>query len=348
MQIKTVRLKPDQLDRALESPLAGSYLVAGAEPLLVQEARDKIIGAAQALGFAERDVHQVTGRFDWKSLDAASGTMSLFSSSRILDVRIPTGRPGREGSKKLRQLVEDLDSETLLLVSTGAWDKSIGKTSWVKCLDEAGTIIEIWPVKPHELPGWIRARMRKAGITADDEALALLSQLVEGNLLAAQQEIDKLELSGCLDTLSGADIRSIVADSSRFNAFRLNECMLQGDLAGSLRIAQGLKRGGTVIQLVAGALFNELSLLAAALGAQRAGQGEADFFRKMRIWPGRQGPIRQALGRLDSAQVDDAFRQLALIDRQGKGMAPGDPWQSLDQLLRRLCQRGLEATGAAV
>lgn len=330
-------LRPDQLPAALERSLAPVYLVGGAEPLLVQECRDAIIRAAQAQGFTERDVIEVGPRFDWSTLGEAGGMPSLFASRRIVDLRLPTGKPGLEGGKALVHYVERLDPDVLFLVSTGDWKGEIRKTKWAQTLAAAGTLVEIWPVKMNELPGWIRKRMADAGLRPEPEAVALLAEMVEGNLLAAQQEIDKLVLLGAGPKVTAAEVTAAVADSAHIDAFRLVECALLGQAAESLRAAAVLLRTGVAIQPVCGALHRELVLADSIRALLAAGQPEAAAFRRFGVWPARQGPLRAAVRRLSAAQFGDAFRALALIDRQGKGRAAGDDWQSLDRLLWFLC-----------
>ncbi len=334
-----MRIKPEQLPEQLSRSLAPVYLIVGSETLLVQESRDLVIKAAHAQGFDERDTFQVVGRYDWSEIaESSKGTMSLFSSRRIVDIRIPTSKPGRDGAKHLTDMVETPDPDTLIIVSGGDWTNAIKSTKWAKTLDTAGVLVEIWPIKAQELPGWINARLRRAGLNADADAVSLLAQLVEGNLLAAQQEIEKLIMVDC-QRLTVNVVKQAVADSSRFNGFRLNECMLMGDLADSLRVAAGLKRTGVVIQIVIASLHGELSVLSAARSATAAGEREDSFFKRMRIWPQRQAGYRRALGRLTADKIDGSFRLLALMDRQGKGMAAGDPWMSLDRFLLDFCGR---------
>jgi DNA polymerase-3 subunit delta len=167
--------------------------------------------------------------------------------------------------------------------------------------------------------------------------VALLAELVEGNLLAAQQEIDKLLLLGHGDRVTAEDVTRAVADSARFDSFRLVECALMGRLDECLRVAGGLQRTGTAIQAVTGAIYRELTLADSARSAINAGESESAVFGRLRIWPSRQGPIRQALRRLSGNQFGESFRALGLIDRQSKGRAPGDAWQTLDRLLWFLC-----------
>lgn len=330
-------VKPEQLPALLERSLAPVYLLAGAEPLLLQECRDLIIQAAQSQDFQERSVYEVRRGFDWNLLQEDSGALSLFSSRKIIDIRLPTGKPGSDGSKALVAMAEANDPDVLLLVSSGEWSGAMRKLKWTTVLARAGVLVEIWPIKPQQLPGWIKTRMVRAGLQPEPDAVSLLAELVEGNLLAAQQEIDKLVLLDQGSRVSADDITRAVANSSRFDAFRLVECALQGRLDECLRVAAGLQRTGVAIQLVTGALYRELATVDAIRLAFRAGEAESAVFSKFRIWPARQAPIRRALGRLSGFDFGESFRALTLIDRQSKGRAAGDTWQTLDRLLWYLC-----------
>jgi DNA polymerase-3 subunit delta len=256
----------------------------------------------------------------------------------VLDIRLPTGKPGNDGSAALVALAEAADPDVLLLVSAGEWSGAMRKLKWVTALTAAGALVEIWPVKPAQLPDWIRQRMRRAGLQAEPAAVALLASLVEGNLLAAQQEIDKLVLLARDIRVTAEDVERAVANSARFDAFRLVECLLQGQLDEGLRVAAGLQRTGVAIQAVTGAIYRELSLADSARSAISAGEGEAAVFGRLRVFPNRQAPMRQALRRLSARHFGDAFRALGLIDRQSKGRAQGDSWQTLDRLLWSLCE----------
>jgi DNA polymerase-3 subunit delta len=330
-------IKPEQLPGLLQRSLAPVYLIAGTEQLLVQESRDEVIKAAQAQGFAERSVHQVTLGFSWDELAQESSAPSLFATRKILDLRLPTGKPGNEGSRALIEMAQAADSDVLLLVSCGDWGTAMRKLKWVKELAKVGVLVEIWPVKPQQLPGWIRQRMKRAGLDPEPAAVALLAELVEGNLLAAQQEIDKLLLLDRSARVTVDDVARSVANSSRFDSFRLVECALQGALDECLRVAAGLQRTGVAIQAVTGAMYRELSVAEQARSAVRSGESEAAVFGRLRVWPARQAPMRRALGRLSEFQFAEVFRALGLIDRQSKGRAPGDAWQTLDRLLWFIC-----------
>lgn len=331
-------IKHAQLTASLERGLAPVYLVGGAEPLLVQESRDEIIAAARAAGFEMRDLLQVGAGFDWQELAGAASAPSLFASRRVLDLRLPSGKPGREGARVLSDWCAAPDPDTLLLVSCDDWDASARKAKWAAAFDQAGVRVDIWPIAPRELPRWIDRRMRVAGLDPAREAVLLLADRVEGNLLAAQQEIDKLALQKGGGAVSEADVLQVVADSSRFDAFALCERVLAGDLAGSLRIASGLRRTGVPIQLVTGALVRELRTLEAFRDAVSGGEPEMSVFRRLRVWQSRQGALRQAARRVGAGRLAQAFARLARLDRQGKGREAGDPWQELDHLVTGLCR----------
>jgi len=278
----------------------------------------------------------VDKKFDWSSLEQA-GAPSLFASRKIIDLRLPTGKPGRDGAKVLGDWLSAPDADRLLVVSCEAWDKSSRDSKWAQAFDRTGVRVDIWPVSPAELPGWIIRRMKELGLEPEQEAVMVLADRLEGNLLAAQQEIEKLLLLKGRGKVSENDVLQAVADSSRFDAFLLVERLLEGNLPDGLRVASGLRRTGVPVQLVTGALYRDLKVLEAFKMAARSGESELNTFRKLNIWRSRQKPMRSAAHRIDSARLLNAFSQLSRIDLQSKGRAAGDPWQSLDHLVCALC-----------
>jgi DNA polymerase-3 subunit delta len=331
-------LKPEQLTAALQRGLSPVYLIAGPEPLLLQECRDLVWQSARAQGYLEREVVHAGARYDWSGLRDAGGEASLFSSKKVLDLRLPSGKPGQEGARELSKWAAEPDPDLLLLMTCDQWDKNSRKAKWASAMEKAGTRVEIWPVTPAELPAWIKRRMQAAGLQPEPGAVMLLAQRLEGNLLAAQQEIDKLVIVKGQGPVTEEEVLQAVVDSSRFDAFLLVARIFEGDLADGLRVASGLHRTGVALQMVIGALVMELRTLEAFKLALSAGQNEASLFRSLNIWPSRQTAIQRAARRLDVGRVQSAFRQLALMDRQGKGRAAGNPWHLLDQLVRDLCQ----------
>ena len=328
-------LKIEQLATSLQRGLAPIYLVGGEEPLLLQECCDQIREAARAQGFVERELLQVESGFDWSELQQVAAP-SLFASQKIIDLRLRTGKPGRDGAKVLGEWADDPDPNIILLVSCEKWDAGSRKSKWASKLEKAGQRLDIWPIKAQELPGWLEQRMRQHGMQPEPDVLRILADRLEGNLLAARQEIDRLALIKGAGVVTVDDVMKVVADSSRFDAFTLAEHMLSGNLRDGLRVAAGLKRMDTPIPLLLGALLKELKTTEAFRLAMRAGEQETLVFRRLNIWYNRQNIVRAAARRLHTRKLYEAFKLLALMDRQSKGRAAGDAWQSLDSLLVQL------------
>jgi len=333
-----VPIRIQQLPDHLQGGLAPLYLIAGQEPLLVEESRDLVFAAAKADGFLERELLQVSKDFDWQSLADAGMAPSLFASRKIIDLRMPKGKPGRDGSKALTEWAASPDPDTLLVISCEEqWDKSSRNSKWAGVLDKAGVRLDIWPVKPADMPGWISGRLQAVGLKPEREAVMMLAERLEGNLLAARQEIEKLLLMKGPGKLTADDVHKAVADSAQFDSFQLSDCMLAGRAAEGLRMASGLRRAGIAIQLITGALYREFTLLEAFRAGRAAGQSEQHMFRRLNIWQAKQGSMRAAASRLSRKRLNDVFQALSMIDRQSKGMASGDEWHSLDRLVCAVC-----------
>ena len=330
-----MQVKAEQLGASLQRGLAPVYLIAGEEPLLLEECCDQVREAAKAQGYVERELLQVESGFDWSELQQAAAP-SLFASQKIIDLRLRTGKPGRQGAKVLTEWADAPDPNMLLLVSCEQWDASSRKSKWAAKLEKAGQRVDIWPIKAAELPRWLEQRMQQHGMQPEPEVLSILADRLEGNLLAARQEIDRLALLKGAGPVTADDVMRVVADSSRFDAFALAEHMLSGNLHEGLRVAAGLKRMDTPLPMLLGALLRELKVTEAFRLAMRAGEQETVVFRKLNVWYNRQNIVRAAARRLNTRKLFDAFKLLALIDRQSKGRAAGDPWQSLDTLLLNL------------
>jgi len=311
------------------------YLVGGEEPLVLQECCDMIREAAKAKGFVERELLQMDGNSDWSVLQQA-GAPSLFASQKIIDLRLKTGKPGVAGAKALKAWVESPDPSMILLISCEKWDASSRKSKWASAIAKAGRQIDIYPINARELPRWLEQRMLAQGLQPDAEVVALLADRLEGNLLAAKQEIDRLALLKGGGPVSIDDVMTAVADDSRFDAFALAEHVLSGNLKEGLRVAAGLQRLDCPLPLLVGALLRELKIVEAFRLAMRGGEQESMVFRRLNVWPNRQNAVRSAARRLDTRRLYQAFKQLALIDRQSKGRAGGNPWLVLDDMLMEL------------
>lgn len=335
------------VDRLLQhlsaEPLRPAYLLAGSEPLLVLEAADAVRAAARAQGIGEREVHDMEGRdADWGSLDASIHAPSLFASQRLIEVRLPTGRPGAEGAKLLAGFCASPPLDVVLLVVAGEWSKAhAGK--WSEAVARAGHVAVAWPVKPHELAGWIGQRLRSRGVKATPDAMARLAQRVEGNLLAAAQEIDKLALllQGQGEVLDAARMDALVADSARYDVFRLVDAALNGQAAQVARIVAGLKAEGEAIPALMGMVVKELNTVVALARARNF----AAECKALRIWDSKQAVYKRALARHSPERWQRLLVEAGGVDRVSKGrVRPGkessDAWQQLERLLLAVADKG--------
>ena len=323
-----------QLHKQLGSgELKPVYLLAGEEHLLLLEAADALRARARELGYVEREVLDAEGSFDWNELSMAAASMSLFASRRVLDLRLPSGRPGKEGAAAIIEYCERPPPDTILLITCTQWSKS-HETTWVATVERVGSFAPVWPLKPNELPEWIRERMVARGLKPDRDAIAALCERVEGNLLAAAQEIEKLVLLHGAQPLDAQTLEDLVADSARFDVFRLTDAALTGDGARALRVLAGLRAEGEQVPGLMGWVLNQLQIMVRLAAAANL----AAAMRSERIWPAREGMYRKALARADSRHWEACLAEAALIDRLSKGRGSGDPWLQLERLIAAMAQ----------
>jgi DNA polymerase-3 subunit delta len=325
-----MQLKPEQIDNHLRKQLAPVYFISGDEPLRVLEAADAVRAAARKNGYDEREIMTVQPGFDWGNLMSEAGNLSLFSQRRVIDLRIPTGKPGADGSKALRAYVENLPEDTLLLITAGKLETAARKGKWVQALDKAGVVVFVWPLNGQEFNAWVMQRMQQRGLIPAADAVALLAERVEGNLLACVQEIEKLYLLQGEGEVSAADIIALVADNARYDVFNLLDSALSGEAARSIRILQGLQAEGMAPQIVIWALSRELRQLTGMADTLATGQPVQSVLSRYRVWPPERKPVlAAALRRLPSARCKSMLQQCAHADRISKGQAAGNTWDEL-------------------
>ena len=306
------------------------YLLVG-EELLVLEAADALRARARELGYAEREVLDVESGFDWNELDRTAAGMSLFASRRLIDLRLPTGKPGREGGKALADYARNPPPDCVLLVTCMAWSKK-HEGAWSKALDQAGAQVVFWPPRASELPRWIGSRLAGHGIQAEPAALALLAERVEGNLLAAAQEVEKLALLHDGGRLDAASMESLVADSARFDIFGLSDAAFGGDPARAVRVLRGLHAEGEELIPMMGWLVSQLQVAQRlSVAADFAAQARAE-----RLWSSREQLFRKALRRAPHGHWEQCLVHAARIDRISKGRGHGDPWREAERLVARI------------
>ncbi len=327
-----MRLRFEQLAGHLKQPLLPVYLLSGDEPLQMMEAEDAIRAAAREQGFTEREVFHADRGFDWGALQAASEAMSLFAERRLLELRLPGAKPGDVGSKALVAYTESFSPDNVLLISCGKLDKRQQSSKWFKALEQAGAVMQLWPIEPRQLPGWIGQRMSARGLNATPEAAALLAERVEGNLLAAAQEVEKLLLLHGGGDIGIDEVEAAVADSARFDLFELVDTALSGDSARTVRMLEGLRGEGAEAVLVLWALVREIRAMAQMARDIAGGNNIDAVLGKYRVWQKRKGPVRAGLQRHNLKRWQALLRRGARLDRIIKGAEPGNPWDELIQL----------------
>jgi len=322
-----LKINAKQLSSHLQKKLAPCYLVTGDEHLLVDEALDAIRGAAREGGFMSRDLHIATSGFDWAQLRNSSSNLSLFADKRVVELRLPTGKPGRAGGQAIVDLVERTDAELMLIVSGPKLDRSAQSSKWAKSIDAGGVSVAVWPIDLRELPGWIAERMRRAGLQPDRGAVALIAERVEGNLLAAGQEIEKLRLILGAGKVTAEDVSSAVANSSRYDVFKLVDAALSGDARRALKILSGLRAEGVEPVIVVWALTRELRTLAGLTDSVSRGMDLASGMQKSGVWRNRQALLRLCIGRHQHGDFHHLLKAASHADQAAKGQSRADPWQ---------------------
>lgn len=331
-----MQLRVDALDGQLAKGLAPLYVISSDEHLLALEAADRIRRAARQAGHSEREVMTVDRSFKWGALLAANQSQSLFGDRKLIELRIPGGKPGKDGGQALQDYAASLSPDNVTLIALPTLDWQTKKAAWVATLQQAAVYIDIPLVDRAQLPNWIGTRLAAQGQSADRAGLAFMTERVEGNLLAAHQEIQKLALLYPAGKISFDQIHDAVLNVARYDVFKLNEAMLAGDVARLVRMLEGLKGEGEALPLVLWAVAEELRTLAKLKNAAESGRPVAALLKEYRIWGPRERLMEPALARLSRKTIETALHQAAQVDRMVKGLRSkefaGDPWDALLQL----------------
>ncbi|PJE80908.1 DNA polymerase III subunit delta [invertebrate metagenome] len=338
-----MKLASDKLASHLKKELAPVYIIGGAEPLVVMECADQVRHSACKAGFSEREVFYAESGFDWEDLALSLSSLSLFSNKRLFELRLNT-KPGTEGAKVLEHYANHLSSDSILLIITGRLDSSATRTKWFKALDKAGVYIPIWPVEAASLTEWIVKRLQASHFNIAPDALAVLAERVEGNLLAAAQEIEKLKLLAAGKTIDLDAVGNSVSDSARYDVFDLSNSILKGDIPSCIRIFNGLKAEGIEASVVLWAIARDLRLLN-RVGRAMAGKGRLekvleDMAHSMNMSPFLMKKRRRSIGQALHRHSEKSIRQMMVeageIDEIVKGVRNGDSWHSLMNLVLQL------------
>lgn len=331
-----MKLNFNQIKSHLEKQLQPVYFLSGDEPFQLDEAARLIREAAKAQGYTERDIYHVDRSFDWVELTHSVESLSLFAERKVIELRIPTGKPGDKGSKALVAYTNQLPEDNLLLIVSGKLDSNQTKSKWFKALDAAGATLAVWPLEVQQLPAWLKQRMQLRGLQPTEDALTVFAEQIEGNLLAADQELEKLRLLYGEGPINVEQVLDAVSDSARFDAFALVDVALQGDAVRVSRILHGLKSEGEDVLHVLGALMYQLRMLEKMARAISKGQHLEQVFSQYRIWDKRKVVLSAGLNRHGLKRWQAFLLVAGRIERMCKGLATGKPWDELLQLTLRI------------
>lgn len=336
-----MKIKPEQLSRTLNNNDLPLYWLSGDEPLLMIEAADLIRSTYREKGYTEREVLNVDKSFDWGQFFQSTGNLSLFSEKKIIELRLSTAKLEDAGKKAIQHYLSEINPDYLILISGPKLDAGTLKTKWFTEIEKHGAFLQIWPINRDNLSPWLEQRLLREGIQADNDAVRLLADKVEGNLLAAIQEIEKLKLlaadtNGDAIRLDAKTVMQVVADSSRYNVYQLIDAALLGDVSRSQKMLAGLQSEGIFPLIILAALCRELRTLLPMLEKKREGQGVNAIIQSARVWFNRKQAVSAALARLDTDSVWQLLDHSRVIDQSIKGMSKANPWDELSLLLLNL------------
>ncbi|MCW9024151.1 MAG: DNA polymerase III subunit delta [Gammaproteobacteria bacterium] len=327
-----MKLYFDQLNSRLQGTLAPVYLVSGEEPFQKDEASMAIRQQAITQGYTEREVYHVDKTFDWDQLNASADSLSLFAEKKLIDLRLSSGKFGDSGRKALVAYCERPPEDTILLITMGKMEKAQMSTKWFKSVDKIAAVLQVWPVEAAQMPGWITKRMQHRGMQPTADAAVMLAERLEGNLLAADQELEKLRLLCGEGAVDADQVAEAVSDSARFDVFALVDAALLGNNRRVIRILHGLKGEGIEPTLVLWALSREIRSMANMAWELSHGHNLDQVLRQYRIWDKRKPPVTAALKRHNTRRWQGFLYQAAEVERIIKGRATGVIWDELVQL----------------
>ncbi len=339
-----MRANPYQLQSRLKQGLAPVYFVYGDEPLLADESCQAIRKAALEQGYDERVRLNVESGFDWGSLLAEANALSLFSSRKLIELSMPGGKPGAEGSAVLAAYAQTPPQDSILLIQSGRLDAATRRRKWFTALDKAGVTVQTTTPDARQFPEWVQQRLQKYGLSADRDAVSALAATNEGNLLACDQEIRKLALLHPDGQLTLDRLRESLADNARYNLFSFVDICLSGKIIKAVRMLRGMRAQGEEAILVVWALTREVRTLTRISAELAKGQPEGLLFKQNGVWQSRIPAVRSALQRSTPADWRQRHREVARLDRIVKGAEPGNIWREIEIFIARLAGAGTRMT----
>lgn len=325
--------RPDQLQAIVTKNIFPVYMVSGDEPLQQMESLDVIRAYLKEKDYSEREVLDVDSQFDWQQLMDEAASMSLFATRRIVELRLPSAKPGRQGSQILKEYLLQPPEDTVLIINAGKIDGNAKKSAWYKAVEQSGLVVQCWPVPVEKLSGWLRQRFNRRGMEAEQDVFAYISQHVEGNLLAADQEIEKLLLLLGPGKISFADVVEAVMSQSRYSVFELVDTSLAGNSSRVVKIISGLKSEGIAPVVVNWAIAKDIRLLSQVAGDVSS----ADYILKRSgVWQSRLALFKSCLSRHPQRAFQMMLKRCAYIDAASKGMIDVNVWDEIESLCVRL------------
>lgn len=340
-----MKVYPDKLEQTLERGTAPIYLVYGEEPLQREELGDLLRQHARREGYTERTVIVANEEADWANLRAAGDSLSLFAERRLIELRVPTGKPGRVGGEALKAWAADPPPDVLLFVASTKLDRSAMSSAWFKAIDKVGVTVGVWPIEAAQLPRWLQGRLARHGLEATPDALKLIAERVEGNLLAGAQEVERLALLYPAGQLDVDHVIAAVADNARFAVGDLVAAVLRGEAVRAVRILRGLKATGEAPVLLLWALSQEVRAGARVAEALAAGAGMESAMKGAGVWAKRQADLKLAVARHDVGRWLVYLADMSRLDRHTKGQEQGDVWLEFERVCVDIA--GIDAHRAA-
>ena len=336
-----MKVKAEQLSQHLANKTTNFYLVTGDEPLIVEESCDLIRHHLKSKDFEEREVLHVETGFKWEYLLECANALSLFAQNRLIEIRLGSQKINKAAAKILQEYLSFAPPENVLLIVADKLDGAAKKSPWYKTIEQQGTLIEIWPVESQQLPGWIKQRASAKGLQLERDAINLLCERIEGNLLAAKQEIDKLQLLQSDTPLSGDDIINAVSDSSRYDVFALIDAIVFGQTERSLKILEVIKQEGVEPTIILWAISREIRLIHTIKSGLNQGQSYESLCTKNRVWGKKKQHLNKAANRLDFKRLENGLRQCNQVDQIIKGLAIADHWLIMTDIVLTLSGKPL-------
>lgn len=342
-----MQIRLSQLAGHLAKGLGPLYVIHGDEPLLATEAGDLVRAAARAAGFEDREILVADHGFKWDAFAGANRNLGLFGTHKLVDLRIPSGKPGIDGARVLEDCAANPNSDTLTLVTLPRLDRAAQSSAWFSAMERAGVVVAVQAVEREELPRWLAARLARQNQRASADTLQFLADTTEGNLLAARQEVEKLGLLLNEGELDPDAVLHAIADVARFDVFELSEAGLAGDAVRALRILAALEAQGEGVQLLIWQLGEDLHALSSVMAATAGGTALASAVRAARVWGKRQAALERAVQRLAPAAIAPLLQQLARLDALAKGIGSGSVWDEIADMVLALAGHPLRSAVSA-